>query len=429
MICEKCRVVYSYSIIYSKTVMNSTSTIKILILDDDTFMLKLLTRMLAKQGYTSVSSFDNGRDALKRIDDADTRPDLILLDLNMPDMDGIEFVRYLVDRQYHGDLILVSGEDDRMLKTAERLVHAHKIPMLGYLHKPVNPDKLSEIMSQFGSHSSENKLQSNKKIYSAEELQSAISNHELVNYYQPKVSVETGEVIGVETLVRWHHPTDGLVFPDHFIGIAEKNHLINELTTCVLTNALTQAKTWHENGLDLRVAINVSMDNLASLDFQDLVVNLVTQAGLSPQGIVLEVTESQVMGADARVPLEILTRLRLKRFHLSIDDFGTGHSSLAQLRDIPFDELKIDQSFVHRAWADETLRAIYDASLSVAKQLGMETVAEGVEDQNDWELLRQTGCDLAQGNFVSRPLQAANFFDWIAEWKNRVRNGLIADSV
>ena len=117
----------------------------------------------------------------------------------------------------------------------------------------------------------------------------------------------------------------------------------------VLTEALQQAKIWQQNGLSLRVAINVSMDNLASLDFQDLVVNLVTQAGLSPQKIVLEVTESQVMGADTRVPLEILTRLRLKRFHLSIDDFGTGHSSMAQLRDIPFDELKIDQGFVQRS--------------------------------------------------------------------------------
>lgn len=409
--------------------MPSASNIKILILDDDPFMLKLLTKMLAKQGYTSVSACDNGQDALKKIDNAETRPDLILLDLNMPDMDGIEFVRYLVDRQYHGDLILVSGEDERMLKTAERLVHAHKITMLGYLHKPVNPDKLIEIMSKGGLQSSEKKLQSSKKIYSAEELSSAITNHELVNYYQPKVSVATGEVIGVETLVRWHHPTDGLISPDRFISIAEENHLINELTAFVLTGALTQAKIWHQNGLMLRVAINVSMDNLASLDFQDLVVNLVTEAGLSPQRIVLEVTESQVMGADTRVPLEILTRLRLKRFHLSIDDFGTGHSSLAQLRDIPFDELKIDQGFVHRAGTDGTLRAIYDASLSMAKQLGMETVAEGVEDQNDWELLRQTGCDLAQGNFISKPLQAADFPAWVEEWQNRVRNGLIADSV
>jgi len=404
--------------------MQSASKIKILILDDDTFMLKLLTRMLTKQGYTTVSACDNGRDALKRIDNADTCPDLILLDLNMPDMDGIEFVRYLVDRNYHGNLVLVSGEDERMLKTAEKLVHAHKIPMLGYLHKPVNPEKLSEILQKWEPYSATNQQQSDKKIYSAAEIQSAISNHELVNYYQPKVSVATGDVIGVETLVRWYHPEDGLILPDRFIHIAEQHGLINDLTGLVLRQALAQAKIWHRSGQVLRVAINVSMDNLTSLDFQDLVVKLVTENGLPPQKITLEVTESQLMGSDTRIPLEILTRLRLKRFHLSIDDFGTGHSSMAQLRDIPFSELKIDQGFVHRAWMDDTLRAIYDASLSMAKQLGMEVVAEGVEDRNDWELLRQTGCDYAQGNFVSVPLLPADFSQWMEEWQSRVRDGL-----
>lgn len=406
--------------------MQNASKIKILILDDDTFMLKLLTRMLAKQGYTTVSACDNGRDALKRIDHSDTCPDLILLDLNMPDMDGIEFVRYLVDRNYHGNLVLVSGEDERMLKTAEKLVHAHKIPMLGYLHKPVNPEKLSELLQKWEPYSPD--TPSDKKIYEAAEIQSAISNHELVNYYQPKVSVATGDVIGVETLVRWHHPQDGLILPDRFIHIAEQHGLINDLTGLVLRQALAQAKIWHQNGQILRVAINVSMDNLASLDFQDLVVKLVAENGLPPQKITLEVTESQLMGSDTRIPLEILTRLRLKRFHLSIDDFGTGHSSMAQLRDIPFSELKIDQGFVHRAWMDDTLRAIYDASLSMAKQLGMEVVAEGVEDRNDWELLRQTSCDYAQGNFVSIPLLPADFSCWMEEWQSRVRDGLITPS-
>lgn len=404
--------------------MNRISQIRILLLDDDTFMLKLLTKMLANLGYTEVIACDNGSDALKKLDQPDTCPDLILLDLNMPDMDGIEFVRYLVDRNYHGTLILVSGEDERMLRTAEKLVHAHKIQMPGYLHKPVDPGRLSEILQRWEAETLTQPLQTSKKNYSAAEIQAAINRQELVNYYQPKVSVATGEVIGVETLVRWHHPQDGLVMPERFIHTAEKNNLIDGLTRLVLKQAIAQAGKWHRDGLSLRVSINVTMENLASLDFQDMVFDLVNEHNLPPQKIVIEITESQVMGSDARAPLEILTRLRLKRFHLSIDDFGTGHSSLAQLRDIPFNELKIDQGFVHRAWADDTLRAIYDASLAVGKQLGMDIVAEGVEDRNDWELLRQTGCDMAQGNFISYPLAADELPRWMAEWKIRVQAGL-----
>ncbi|MCC8997664.1 MAG: EAL domain-containing protein [Nitrosomonas sp.] len=407
--------------------MDSASTIKILILDDDTFMLKLLSRMLVKLGYTAIAMCDNGSDALKKIDHADTCPDLILLDLNMPNMDGIEFVRYLVDRQYHGKLILVSGEDERMLKTAEKLVHAHKIPMLGYVHKPVDPDKLAEILLGWKADVL-NPLSPNRKIYSANDTKSAIANRELVNYYQPKVSVETGDVVGVETLVRWHHPQDGVIMPDRFIHVAEENNLIDDLTRLVLTQAIVQAGEWHRDGQTLRVSINVTMENLASLNFQDMVVNLVNENNLPPQKIVIEITESQVMGSDTRIPLEILTRLRLKRFHLSIDDFGTGHSSLSQLRDIPFNELKIDQGFVHRAWTDDTLRAIYDASLAVGKQLGMDIVAEGVEDRDDWELLRQTGCDMAQGNFISRPLLPADLPRWMAEWHSRVSTELLIGS-
>lgn len=399
--------------------MQGPATIKILILDDDTFMLKLLTRMLAKLGYSAVTTCDNGSDALRKIDQIDTRPELILLDLNMPDMDGIEFVRYLVDRDYRGKLILVSGEDERMLRTAEKLVQAHKIPMLGYLHKPVDPDKLSEILQKWTESIAASPLPASK-AYSAADIQSAITHQELVNYYQPKVSVVSGEVIGVETLVRWHHPQDGVIAPNRFIQVAEANNLIDDLTRSVLTQAIIQAGKWHQEGQTLRVSINVTMDNLASLDFQDMVVNLVNENNLPPQKIVIEITESQVMGPDARVPLEILTRLRLKRFHLSIDDFGTGHSSLAQLRDIPFNELKIDQGFVHRAWQDDTLRAIYDASLAMGKQLGMDIVAEGVEDRNDWDLLRQTGCDMAQGNFISEPLLPADLPNWQQTWHQRI---------
>jgi len=399
--------------------MVERSAVTILALDDEPFMLKLLARMLANMGFTSVTLCDNGDAALTQIDNVSARPNLILLDLNMPGMDGIEFVRHLVERNYSGSLILISGEDERMLQTAEKLVQAHKIQVLGHLHKPVKPEVLSALLEKW-TPPALSSLPAAKKIYGADELRAALASGQLVNYYQPKVAVASGEVVGVETLVRWHHPVDGLVFPDQFISVAEAHGLINDLTRTVLTGALAQAKAWRQAGLTLRVAVNISMDNLASLDFVDFVVELTTREGVPPQGVVLEVTESRLM-QDTRAPLEILTRLRLKRFRLSIDDFGTGHSSLAQLRDIPFDELKIDQGFVHRAWSNETLRAMYDASLALARQLGMEVVAEGVEDRNDWDLLQRTGCDLAQGSFISAPMPAADFPGWLENWQERVR--------
>jgi len=400
--------------------MDHISTPKILVLDDEPFMIKLITRVLTQGlGFAEVRGCHSGRVALELVDDPNTVPDIILCDLNMPEMDGIEFLRKLVEHRYAGSLILVSGEGERVLQTAEKLVGVHRIALLGHLGKPVQPEQLSAMLAKWSPAPSGTRREA-EKTYDANAIRAALANHELVNYYQPKVAVASGQVIGVETLVRWRHPLDGLVYPDRFIGVAEENGLIDELTRMVLDSALAQTKIWQEAGLALRIAVNVSMDNLISLEFADFVAGQSSSVGVVPQDVVLEVTESRLM-KDLRAPLETLTRLRLKRFGLSIDDFGTGHSSLSQLRDIPFDELKIDRGFVHGAWANETVRAIYDASLSLGKQLGMEIVAEGVEDQADWDFLRQTGCDLAQGYFIARPMPAADLPRWLETWRARLR--------
>lgn len=397
--------------------MNAAMDIHVVVLDDEPFMLKLLAKLLANQGFTNVTTCDNGQAALGLVDHADDAPALILCDLNMPGMDGVEFVRKLVEHGYAGSLILVSGEDERTLQSARKLVQAHHIQVLGSLHKPVLPQMLSDLMAAWsGPRRSTRSMP--RKCYDVDRLRQAIQQGELINYYQPKVAVATGELVGVETLVRWQHPTDGMVFPDQFIGIAEAYGLIDALTYFVLVQALADAAAWSRQGLPLRVAINVSMDNLTALEFPEFVTTQTQAAGLTPQMIVLEVTESQLM-KDLRAPLEILTRLRLRRFRLSIDDFGTGHSSLAQLRDAPFEELKIDQSFVHGAHSNETTRAIFFASLGLAKELGMEVVAEGVEDHADWEFLQHTGCDLAQGYYIARAMPAADILRWNDQWKKR----------
>jgi EAL domain-containing protein (putative c-di-GMP-specific phosphodiesterase class I)/CheY-like chemotaxis protein len=395
--------------------MKNEFTIKILILDDEPFMHKLLTHMLANLGYASVSACDNGRAALELVDSTSDSPNLILLDLNMPEMDGLEFVRRLVERHYTGSLLLISGEDERMRQAAEKLAQAHRITVLGHLHKPATPEGLAALIGKW-MPPQQDEPRAAKKIYGAEEVRAAIFNGELVNYYQPKVEVDTCRVVGVETLVRWRHPRDGMVFPDQFIGVAEAHGLIDDLTRAVLTGALAQAKVWQEAGLMLKVAVNLSMDNLVSLDFTDYLAGLAAKAGVPPQRVELEVTETRLMG-DLRIPLEVLTRLRLKRFRLSIDDFGIGNSSLAQLRDLPFDELKIDQSFVHGAGKNNKLRAMFDHSLGLAKQLGMNAVAEGVEDQVDWDFVRKTECDIVQGYFIAKPMPAADLPGWMRSWE------------
>jgi len=397
--------------------------IRIVVLDDELFMIKLITRLLTGLGFTEVFSHSTAAEAFDSFTAAACMPDLILLDLNMPETDGIEFSRYLAAQGYTGSLILISGEGERTLQAASRLMQAHKIKVLGYLQKPFSPEALKALMTKWMPHVPEQQ-QTKTVTYSAEEVRLAIANGELVNYYQPKVALADGRVVGVETLVRWRHPVDGLVFPDQFIGVAEAHGLIDDLTHSVLHQALAQARVWRDTDIALQVAVNVSMDNLGVPAFANFVIEAAAAAGLSPNSVVLEVTESQLM-KDMRVPLEVLTRLRMKHFLLSIDDFGTGHSSLAQLRDMPFDELKIDRGFTHGAYGAPTLRAILDSNLSLARQLGMKVVAEGVEHRADWDFLRSTGCEMAQGYFIARPMPADDLPDWIKTWKERLKTDIL----
>lgn len=403
---------------------------KILVLDDDPFMLKLIAHMLESQGCTSVTTLDNGPAALKMVDRPNERPDLILLDLNMPGMDGMEFVRHLVEHRYSGSLILMSGEDEHLLRASEKLVRAHKIPLLGLCHKPVTGYVLASLLERFPlAHQNNVPARSNvqsanspaeNKVEGSAELRAAIANGELINCYQPIVSLTSGRLVGVEALVRWCNPQNGTVYPYKFLGVAERSGLIHELTQTILTNALAQTKAWLDEGMSLRLAVNVSTYNLESLEFADSVIALAAAADVAPQNVVLEVAESWLPMHDQPVLLETLTRLHLNRFRLSIDEFGTGYSAIAQLHGMPFDEIKIDRSLVHGISTNAKLKAKFEATLAIARRLNVETGAVGVEDAGDWGMLRLSGCEHAQGSFIANPMPADKLFGWLQTWQTRV---------
>lgn len=245
------------------------------------------------------------------------------------------------------------------------------------------------------------------------ELRSAIDRQELTLHYQPKLDIARGEILGVECLVRWRHPVHGFIPPDDFIALAEQTGNIRYLTQWVLRTALGQIKTWREQGWALKTAVNISAVDLSDPQFSNQVEALLTEFALSADVLVLEITESAVM-EDAQRAVQLLTQLQGMGVRLSIDDYGTGYSSMAQLKRLPVHELKIDKSFVLDVISNPDDAIIVRSTIELGHNMGLTLVAEGVENAQSLDLLRTLGCDIAQGYYLSKPLPAAAFEQWLA---------------
>ena len=237
---------------------------------------------------------------------------------------------------------------------------------------------------------------------------------QIVVYYQPKASLPSGRVTGVEALVRWQHPEHGLLQPNDFIPLAERTGIIRPLTWCILRKALQQNRRWADSGLVLRVAVNISARCLLDKGFPEEVARMLRETGVPAERLELELTESSVM-SDPERALAILHSLRRTGIRLAIDDFGTGYSSMAYLKKLPVSEIKIDRTFVTEMDCDPSDAAIVRSSLELARNLNLEVVAEGVETQAVWDLLTGLGCSSAQGYFLSRPLPPKDFESWLHE--------------
>ncbi len=252
------------------------------------------------------------------------------------------------------------------------------------------------------------------------ELRHAIEADQLVLHYQPKLKIKEGQITEAEALVRWQHPRHDLMRPDEFIPLAERTGLIKDLTLWVLTHALQQHSAWKKLGLDIGVAVNLSAHGLLDLELPDLIAGKLASHNCAPDRLILEITETAIM-VDQERALQMLTRLSDMGVRLSIDDFGTGYSSLAQLSKLPVDEIKIDKSFVLDMSENPKDAKIVKATVGLARDLGLEVIAEGTESEQTYEQLRRWGCDAAQGYFISKPVPAKEFTAWVqgSAWKGR----------
>jgi len=387
-------------------------TTTVYLIDDEPEMVELLSDGVNLAGL-SAECFTHASHFFEQVK-VFSPGSILVLDLNMPEMDGIEVMRQLAKMNNPPLLILISGADVGLLRAAEKLGHAHNLQIIDSLSKPVDIDTLlNQLKHQttISKKSQSNPLASTEQL-TTEELQRAISSDQLMLHYQPQLDMKTRQLIGVESLVRWNHPTLGMIYPDSFIPLAEQAGLISKLTHWVIDHSIKQNQLWQQQNLLITMSVNISADDIISLTLPEQMTKLLSENQLDPTILTLEVTESALMG-ELVTSLDILTRLRLKGISLSIDDFGTGYSSLSQLHKIPFTELKIDRSFVSNMSKDPDARAIVKTCIILAHELNMKAVAEGIEDQQTWDNLVDLGCDIAQGYFISRPMPGSELKDWI----------------
>jgi len=390
-------------------------TLKFLVVDDESFVRTLTVRILGMLGYRNIDTAENGARALELLAAKPDYFDIIICDLNMPEMDGVEFMRHAADQNFSGGFIFLSGEDTRLLESARDLARAHNLNILGAIPKPLKPDALRELLDKLMTPRKAKPFERQSSITESE-LRAGLNGPELFVVFQPKVNTATMSVDGVETLVRWKHAERGILGPGAFLPLVEMLGLMDELTDQVYLKAIRQAGEWLAAGHRLSVSVNFPVNTFVRPGFTDFLVDTAQKEGVDPALIVLEVTESQVM-QNVLDCLEVLVRLRMKKFGLSIDDFGTGQSSLEQLKRIPFNELKIDRAFVYGASAEESARAILESSAELARKLKLKIVAEGAESRADWDIAAKNGCHYVQGYFCAKPMPAEQLLKFLSGWK------------
>lgn len=394
---------------------------RFLVLDDDPDIGRLMCR-IAQSTQVEARHVAIATDFFQVVQE--WQPTHIAIDLIMPDLDGIEVMRQLAALSCGACIIITSGVGTRILEAAQRSAREHKLNVIGMLPKPFQAAMLRGLLNENpppATTAPKAPAPAPAPAHQADMplagLIQALDEKRFKLFFQPKIDCRTGKLAGFEALARGFTEDGTLIMPDRFIPLAEKNGLMGRMTDLVLELALAWlARTSaHE---DWVLSVNLSAQNLTDIHLADRIAAQCQNLSIAPERMIFEVTESSAM-RDPSTALDLLTRLRIKGFLLSIDDFGTGFSSMVQLVRLPFSEMKIDRSFVLSAARSQESRTIIKSIISLGHSLGINVTAEGIEDQETLDFLRQCGCNLAQGYFIGRPMEGDAIAAWMAQWESR----------
>ncbi|AOY00025.1 hypothetical protein BJP62_05910 [Jeongeupia sp. USM3] len=367
-----------------------------------------MSEMLRQAGVAEVLTFADAASACEKLA---TMPqgsvDLIVLDLQMPEMDGIEFIHWL--RHWGAAaprLIVTSAHDAQLLDVAVRLARDYGVPVLGGLSKPISALKLQALLRQsVDALPDVSGQQPRSPRLGLSEIGPAIAAGQFVPYYQPKVCLKHGRIVGAEMLARWQHPQHGVLAPAAFAAVFDDVPLLSALTDALVAQLMADLQAWQAAGCAVPVSINCDWPMLQDLAMPDRLLGLARLHGVAPALLELEITESARPAASA-VALGNLVRLRLAGVGVVLDDFGNGFANLRWLGELPLTHVKLDRSLVHDAAGNARATQLLDSAMRMAQRLQLTTVVEGVERLADLALAKAVGCDQVQGAIFSMPVPA-----------------------
>jgi len=385
----------------------------VMVVDDSSMHRYSAHLCLSAFGISQVIEAANGKVALEHLASIAQPPAVMMLDLEMPVMDGIEVLQQIATFAHKPAVILASSSDEVLISAVATMAEALGITLLGAFRKPINPADLADALSSYSAATAAPGTDTKNALApDLAQLKQALERANIQVFYQPKLDLNTMQVAGVEALARWKNAQGDWIPPSLFIPLAEEHGLIGDLTLSLLEQILQDMNNWWEHGHYIPVAINLSAKSLAEFNLANEIIQRVIRQGIPAHFITFEITESALV-VDLPSALATISRLRLKGFGISIDDYGTGFSSMQQLSRFPFSELKIDRSFVHGAPERQYLRNILKSAIDTGTRLGIKTVAEGVETEAELHLLQSLGCNQAQGFLLARPLPGRELLGWI----------------